>query len=113
YLGAAHSPEPTSVMRPLLGDGKGNSRYFRAPYDPVNTLVMNLVAEELRGRPLRNLAELSSSTKERLAQVYAEMAKTQPDDPTPPKYLRLLGNSVVASATEQRPSVLAENTEKI
>ena len=42
FLGASHSPEPDSVMRPVLGDQPGRSaRAFRIRFDPVNTLVMS------------------------------------------------------------------------
>lgn len=93
FLGATHSPEPISVMRPKLGDGRSPARGFRVGYDPLNTLVMNLVAEEHRVRRLRSLAQLTPPTKARLAQIYREVQRAFPDDPTPPKYLSLLGVS--------------------
>ncbi len=46
FLGAVHSPEPDSVMRPVLSSGKPRSAPLR--FDPVNTLVMYLVGEEIR-----------------------------------------------------------------
>ena len=36
FLGAVHSPEKSSVMRPDLGDRQANDRQFRIGFDPVN-----------------------------------------------------------------------------
>jgi hypothetical protein len=52
---------------------------------------MNLVAEEMRDRELKTLADLSRPTRERLAQVYEEIAPSIPKDNTPAKYISLLG----------------------
>ena len=56
YLGAVHSPEPTSVMRRKLGDGRSVSLRFPVGFDPLNTLAMNLVVGELRAGRKRSLA---------------------------------------------------------
>ena len=34
YLGAVHSPDPTSVMRPILDDDKAIRRTFEIGFDP-------------------------------------------------------------------------------
>jgi hypothetical protein len=91
FLGACHSPEDDSVMRPKLGDGRVNRRSFRLGFDPINTLVMNLVAEELARRPVRGLAELSAPTRRRLLDIFASLSRAIPDDPAAPFYVRLLG----------------------
>lgn len=91
FLGSCHSPEGDSVMRPKLGDGRVNRRSFRLGFDPVNTLVMNLVAEELARRPVRGLAELSAPTRRRLLDIFASLSRALPDDPAAPFYVRLLG----------------------
>ena len=91
FLGACHSPENDSVMRPKLGDGRANLRSFRLGFDPVNTLVMNLVAEELARRPVRGLAELSAPTRRRLLDIFASLSRALPEDPAAPFYVRLLG----------------------
>ncbi|MGH7168977.1 MAG: hypothetical protein ACRELG_01695, partial [Gemmataceae bacterium] len=93
FLGACHSPESDSVMRPKLGDGRANLRVFRIGFDPVNTLVMNLVAEELARRPLRSLDELSPRTRKRLLDILATLARTAPDDPAAVYFIRLLGGT--------------------
>lgn len=93
FLGACHSPEEDSVMRPKLGDGRAKFRAFRLGFDPVNTLVINLVAEEMARRPLRGFNELSASTRRRLLAIFSTMARVTPDDPAAQIYLRMLGNA--------------------
>jgi hypothetical protein len=87
HLGAVHSPEGDSVMRPKLVDGRAAARSFRIGFDPMNTLVMNLVAEDLRARPAARLRDLSPAVKERLIEIYGEVAKATPDDKIPTEYV--------------------------
>jgi hypothetical protein len=91
FFGATHSPEDSSAMRPRLGDGRALRPDFLIGADPLNALVMNLVADDLRGREAKRLGDLSRATRERLAQLYAEIGPTLPKDPTADKYVRLLG----------------------
>jgi hypothetical protein len=91
FLGACHSPENDSVMRPKLGDGRANLRAFRMGFDPVNLLVMNMVTDELARRPVRSLAQLSPPTRKRLIDIFGTLARAMPDDPAAPIYVRLLG----------------------
>ena len=91
YLGAAHSPELNTVMRPILGDRQARSSRFALRFDPVNTLVMYMIGEELRRRSVTMFSELLPTTKERLAQVYRELLRANPKDPTAQKYLQLCG----------------------
>jgi hypothetical protein len=114
YLGAVHSPEPDSVMRPKLGDGKALLRKFRIGFDPANTLVMYLVGEELR-RGARSLPGMSARTRERLRQVYTDLARAVPDDPTAARYVGLLEQQAPAPrpAAVQGPAPLVEATRKV
>ncbi len=97
YLGSVHSPEPISVMRPKLGDGRVLDVRFPVGYDPLNTLAMNLVVAEARTRHVRSLRQLTEPTKERLRQIYREVQTAvaadpvMAADPTPGKFLTLLG----------------------
>ncbi len=92
-LGACHSPEGDSVMRPNLADGRSRARAFRVGYDPVNTLVMNLIAEEMASRQARSLRQLSSPTRTRLLDIFSTMTRVLPDDPAAPKFVRALGGT--------------------
>ncbi|MBX3411937.1 MAG: hypothetical protein KF708_04405 [Pirellulales bacterium] len=91
YLGATHSPEATSVMRPRQGDRRALFASHRIGFDPVNTLILNIIGEELRQRPLRALRELSLETRLELRPIYAALSQTLPEDPAGPIYVRLLG----------------------
>ena len=93
FLGAGHSPEAESVMRPKLGDGRATLRAFRIGLDPVNALVCNLVAEEMARRPVRSFAELSPETRSRLIDIFSTLARAMPDDPAALHFVRLLGGT--------------------
>jgi hypothetical protein len=93
FLGACHSPESDSVMRPKLGDGRAILRSFRIRFDPVNALVMNLIAEELARRPVRSLGELRPRTRKRLLDIFSTLVRAMPDEPAPVQYVRLLGGT--------------------
>jgi hypothetical protein len=100
-LGAAHSPEQTSVMRPVLGDRQARRVDFTVRFDPVNTLVMSMVGEELRRRRIDNFASLSAPTKLRLKQIYGALGPTQPDDRTAASLAAHLGAIAVAKNPQQ------------
>ena len=106
FLGATHqSPETGSVMRPKLQDGHAIRADFRITFDPLNTLIMNLVAEGLRSRAVKGLWELSQATRERLGQVYASIEQEFPDDSLTGQYIRLLDmipNQEEAPAPEEK-----------
>lgn len=90
FLGACHSAENDSVMRPKLGDGRVNFRAFRLRFDAANTRVMSLVAEELAHRPVQGLEELSPPTRQRLLDLFSNLARAMPDDPIAADAIRRL-----------------------
>ena len=92
YLGAAHSPERGSVMRPVLGDNLAGRSDFRIQFDPVNTLAIAMIGEEIRARNLTHLADLTPETKRRLRQVYTELSRSMPKDPAGLHYVRLMNS---------------------
>jgi hypothetical protein len=87
FLGSVHSPEPNSVMRTVLGDRQARAASFRIGFDPMNTLAMCLVSEELRDRPHAALAEFSFQRQMLLHQIYAEMVQALPGDPTAVRFV--------------------------
>jgi hypothetical protein len=97
YLGASHSPERSSVMRPVLGDKQAGRSAFRIGFDPVNALVIAMVGEEMRRRDVTRLADLSNETKRRLRQIYAELARSLPNDPAGQRYVQLMSTTTVAT----------------
>lgn len=94
-LGAAHSPEPRSVMRPKLGDRRVNARDFRVGFDPLNTLAMYLIAQQMQNDRVTRVRDLPMPTKRRLADIYAELALALPKDPAALNYLKSLGARIV------------------
>lgn len=90
YLGAAHSPERGSVMRPVLGDNQAGRRDFRIQFDPVNTLAIAMISDEMRRRNLTKLSELSPETRKRLSQIYLELSRSLPDDPAAMVYAQIV-----------------------
>ena len=96
FLGAVHSAESRSVMRPNIGDRQARARSFHIGFDAPNTLAMCLVGEELRSRtqPLIHLCQLPPASKDRLRRVYCLLAAALPDDPAAPRYLAMLDQSL-------------------
>ncbi len=103
YLGAVHSPEWSSAMRPKLGYGLAGSPGFRIGLDPVNTMVVYLVGEELRSRKIGGIWDLHPTVKSRLRRIYGDLAKSLPDDPAAGSYLRALE---LTAAPPTEPPVL-------
>lgn len=101
FLGAVHSAEPKSVMRPDLGDRQARARSFHIGFDARNTLAMYLVGEELRRRPLFSLAQLPPDTQNELRAVYSSLATDLPTDPAALGYLGML--NVSRDSAVQRP----------
>jgi hypothetical protein len=114
HLGAAHSPEPTSVMRPVLGNSQSVGTNFRIRFDPVNTLTMGLIAEELRRRKIQSVRSLSPGTRQRLNQIYKALSPTLPDDAAAAHLNRMVGTAPATSpnaATKRNP--LVESTKQV
>jgi hypothetical protein len=93
YLGAVHSPERQSVMRPDISDRQSRALNFHISFDDRNTKVLCLISEELGKRPVAALGQLPAVTKERLRVIYQSLASALPDDPAAPRYLAMLGQS--------------------
>lgn len=81
FFGSAHSPERESVMRPVLGDNRAGRANIPIQFDPVNTLAIAIISEEMRRREITTMGELGSDTRKRLGQIYMELGRAIPDDP--------------------------------
>lgn len=91
YLGASHSPEPQSIMRPLLTSSIQRRAEAKIQFDPVNTLLMAMLSDEIRQRRVKRLYHVSNPTKIRMHEIYSVLAKAMPGDPAASQYLSLLG----------------------
>jgi hypothetical protein len=92
YLGAAHSPERNSVMRPVLGDNLAGRADFRIQFDPVNALVIAMIGEEIRRRNVMRISDLTPQSKLRLRQIYVELSRSLPNDPAGAHYVQLMSS---------------------
>ncbi len=91
YLGATHSPEADSVMRPRLADGLARRRDFPIHFDPVNALLLYLVGEQIRTANVQSFADLNPSTKSQLRRIYAETTRAFPEDTAARQLTSFLG----------------------
>jgi hypothetical protein len=102
FLGASHSPEPDSAMRPVVGNRQALRAGFQVRIDPVNSLVMAMIGEELSRRKIQRIRDLSAGSKLRLRQIYAALRPTLPDDPAADHFIALLGAPIAAQQTGDR-----------
>ena len=109
YLGAVHSPEPQSVMRPDFSDRQSRARSYRIRFDAPNTLIMCLLGEEFRSRPFVHLGQLPAAVKGQLRPLYQSLAAGLPNDPAAPRYLAMLDQSLglAGAAADHRQAVIA------
>ncbi len=108
FLGATHSADIDSVMRPELGDRRSHSASFRIGFDPLNTLAMNLVSDELRAHAYHGYAQMPLDTRRELKRIYLALGKELPDDPAAERFIEMLNMPVLVSNTvsPSRPSDL-------
>ena len=106
YLGASHSPEPQSVMRPLLTRGLQRGVGARIQFDPVNALIIAIMGEEIRQHGMRNIKMLSKPTSARLRQIYEVLQQTMPRDPAAQQYIKILDRISAPKATAQQRATL-------
>lgn len=93
YLGAAHSPEPDSVMRLVLADGQPHARGRRLRIDPLNTLAIGMVGQELAERSITSIGDASPPVRQRLTELYGVLARAVPQDNTAPQLVSWLENA--------------------
>ena len=90
FLGAVHTPEKDSVMRPVLGDKQARAVGFRIGFDPLNTLAMCLVSESMQGGRLNRFTDLRLPAQLELHKLYGDLAKADPQDPAAAQYVGIL-----------------------
>ncbi len=90
YLGAVHCPQPDSVMRPFLGDGQARARTFPIRFDGINTLILNLVGNEIRNRGILLLRQVSPKRKQQLHSIFKTVADEIPGDDVAHYHIKML-----------------------
>lgn len=73
WLGAVETPEPGSIMSQNFYADREKAFKEGLRFDPVNTLAMNLLAEEIRRRDVRSLSEIPRSTRGYLQAIYLSL----------------------------------------
>jgi matrixin len=111
FLGAAHSPEPTSVMRPVLGNKQAVRVEFQVRFDPVNALIIGMVGEEMGRRKIQRWSQLTPGTKDRLRQIYGALAQTLPTDPAAGAFIQSVNPATLTSLELDTKQVLARITQ--
>jgi hypothetical protein len=102
-LGAAHSPDAKSVMRPRLGDGKAVSKRFQVEFDPANASIMAIVAKATRNERDKWIIHLEHKDTLRLRDIYHELAQALPDDPVATAYAKRFDQYIGTGGAKQEP----------
>lgn len=118
YLGASHSPEPLSVMRPVLTRGPQRAVGSRVTFDPVNALLIAIMGEEIRQHRLTDIRKLSEATRKRFKEIYGVLNLAMPRDPAARQYLRMLALTSkrakqVVAVRRQAGNPLVRDTQQI
>jgi hypothetical protein len=111
YLGASHSPEQSSVMRPVLGNRQAVRVDFQIRFDPVNALIIGMVGEEMGRRKIQRWSDLTVGTKKRLQQIYGALSPTLPTDPAAGAFIQSVKPATLTSLGLDTKKVLARITE--
>lgn len=108
YLGATHSPEPQSVMRPVIGQGVSRVADSRIKFDPPNTLLMSLLAEEIRERRVKEIGDVSPATRRRMQEIYETISPALPNDPAASQYVQIMGAAGAKPLIEDTTKILKQ-----
>ena len=107
YLGAAHSPEPFSVMRPILTGAQQRAVGSKIRFDPVNNLLIAMVGDEIRQHGLRGLHTFPEAKKNRMVEIYRVLTKALPDDPAAARFLLRVNNTKAPPVVADTRLILA------
>ncbi len=104
FLGAAHSKDRNSAMRPVIGDGRARASSFRIGYDPINARIVQLVGTEVKTLGVRRFQGLSDITKNRIRDEYETLARELPSDPAAKQFIRYIDRTRAANARRRAVS---------
>jgi hypothetical protein len=108
FLGATHTPNQQSVMRPLIKPGLQRAAGAEVRFDPANTLLISMVGEEIRRRGIRKLEDASPDVRRRMGEIYAALEPKTPNDPATGHMRRLIASAGVMPVIEDARRVLAQ-----
>jgi hypothetical protein len=107
-LAASHSPEPGSVMRPVLTGALQRAAGAQVQFDPPNTLLLALMGQEIRLRRVRQFSEVMPETRRRMREIYTALEPTLPDDPAAAQYQRLVAAAGARPLVDDARKVLQQ-----
>jgi hypothetical protein len=105
FLGAAHSPLRSSVMRPVIGDGQARLRSYRITFDPLNAELIRLVGSEVSLMRVRRFSQLSPVTRARILPIYEKLHQQMPKDPAAKRFVEYLQRISAAGAKQAPPQI--------
>ena len=109
FLGASHSPEQTSVMRPVMGNRQAVRVDFQVRFDPVNALIIGMVGEEMGRRSVHRWSDLTQGTRDRLKQIYGALSQTLPTDSAAGQFIQSVNPATLTSLQLDTKAVLGAN----
>ncbi|MFO0847766.1 MAG: hypothetical protein U0871_04285 [Gemmataceae bacterium] len=104
-FGAAHSPDPGSVMRPRLADGLATAARFRIGLDPMNALAVAVWADEIRTGQLKRWDDLRSPARGRLKVIYRALAAATENDTVARDYASMIDRIEERAEANARPVI--------
>jgi hypothetical protein len=107
-LGASHSPEANSVMRPVITGGLQRKAGAHVQFDPPNTLLMALLGQEIRKRRIGEFDDIMPATRRRMREIYTAIDPTLPDDPAAKQYLQLVASAGARPVVEDAEKILLQ-----
>lgn len=113
YLGAAHSPNSNSVMRPVLADGRARSKTYQISLDEQNAEIVRLVSAEIRQRKIKHYQQLSPLTLQKLKILYRQLNRRLPSDPAAPIFISFVDRLLQAHAKFQTGTSTVETLRPI
>ena len=112
YMGAAHSGNRNSVMRPVLGDGRSRSRDFRILLDEPNAQIVRLISAEMAMRNVVSMHQLTVPTRVKVRDYYKVLAKDFPEDEVAKMYAGLMDRSIRLSVQRRQEALKKTKTKK-
>ena len=111
-MGAAHSGNRNSVMRPVLGDGRSRSRDFRILLDEPNAQIVRLISAEMAMRNVVSMHQLTVPTRVKVRDYYKVLAKDFPEDEVAKMYAGLMDRSIRLSVQRRQEALKKTKTKK-
>jgi hypothetical protein len=108
FLGATHSTDATSVMRPVVGQGLMRMAKSKLRFDAPNALLLAMTGQEINRRGVSKLGDISPDVRRRMTEIYQAMDERMPDDPSSGNFLRLLNSATVEPLIEKTRLVVGQ-----